>query len=203
MKFFNMNRSWSVVLSLFMILLFISCRNETKDQVTFVFDKETIPIINTDSVTMLISDSGMVKYKVITKTWKMFDEASEPFWLFPDKLYLEQYDSLFNTVVTLRADTVWRYISDNLWKMRGNVFIRNFQNKTFESEEIFWDQQKQRIYSNKPVTIKSPNEATIIADDFESNQQMTQIKMKNVKAPELYLNEDEKTEDSAKQKKGE
>ncbi len=203
MKFFNMNRSWSVVLSLFMILLFISCRNETKDQVTFVFDKETIPIINTDSVTMLISDSGMVKYKVITKTWKMFDEASEPFWLFPDKLYLEQYDSLFNTVVTLRADTVWRYISDNLWKMRGNVFIRNFQNKTFESEEIFWDQQKQRIYSNKPVTIKSPNEATIIADDFESNQQMTQIKMKNVKAPELYLNEDEKNEDSAKQKKGE
>lgn len=203
MKFFNMNRSWSVVLSLFMILLFISCRNETKDQVTFVFDKETIPIINTDSVTMLISDSGMVRYKVITKTWKMFDEASEPFWLFPDKLYLEQYDSLFNTVVTLRADTVWRYISDNLWKMRGNVFIRNFQNKTFESEEIFWDQQKQRIYSNKPVTIKSPNEATIIADDFESNQQMTQIKMKNVKAPELYLNEDEKNEDSAKQKKGE
>lgn len=203
MKFFNINRSWSVVLSLFMILLFISCRNETKDQVTFVFDKETIPIINTDSVTMLISDSGMVKYKVITKTWKMFDEASEPFWLFPDKLYLEQYDSLFNTVVTLRADTVWRYISDNLWKMRGNVFIRNFQNKTFESEEIFWDQQKQRIYSNKPVTIKSPNEATIIADDFESNQQMTQIKMKNVKAPELYLNEDEKNEDSAKQKKGE
>lgn len=203
MKFFNMNRSWSVVLSLFMISLFISCRNETKDQVAFVFDKETIPIINTDSVTMLISDSGMVKYKVITKTWKMFDEASEPFWLFPDKLYLEQYDSLFNTVVTLRADTVWRYISDNLWKMRGNVFIRNFQNKTFESEEIFWDQQKQRIYSNKPVTIKSPNEATIIADDFESNQQMTQIKMKNVKAPELYLNEDEKNEDSAKQKKGE
>lgn len=203
MKFFNMNRSWSVVLSLFMISLFISCRNETKDQVTFVFDKETIPIINTDSVTMLISDSGMVKYKVITKTWKMFDEASEPFWLFPDKLYLEQYDSLFNTVVTLRADTVWRYISDNLWKMRGNVFIRNFQNKTFESEEIFWDQQKQRIYSNKPVTIKSPNEATIIADDFESNQQMTQIKMKNVKAPELYLNEDEKNEDSEKQKIGE
>lgn len=203
MKFFNMNRSWSVVLSLFMISLFISCRNETKDQVTFVFDKETIPIINTDSVTMLISDSGMVKYKVITKTWKMFDEASEPFWLFPDKLYLEQYDSLFNTVVTLRADTVWRYISDNLWKMRGNVFIRNFQNKTFESEEIFWDQQKQRIYSNKPVTIKSPNEATIIADDFESNQQITQIKMKNVKAPELYLNEDEKNEDSEKQKKGE
>ncbi len=203
MKFFNMNRSWSVVLSLFMISLFISCRNETKDQVTFVFDKETIPIINTDSVTMLISDSGMVRYKVITKTWKMFDEASEPFWLFPDKLYLEQYDSLLNIVVTLRADTVWRYISDNLWKMRGNVFIRNFQNKTFESEEIFWDQQKQRIYSNKPVTIKSPNEATIIADDFESNQQMTQIKMKNVKAPELYLNEDEKNEDSAKQKKGE
>ena len=203
MNFFNMNRSGSLFLSLFMISLFISCRNETKDQVTFVFDKETIPIINTDSVTMLISDSGMVKYKVITKTWKMFDEASEPFWLFPDKLYLEQYDSLFNTVVTLRADTVWRYISDNLWKMRGNVFIRNFQNKTFESEEIFWDQQKQRIYSNKPVTIKSPNEATIIADDFESNQQMTQIKMKNVKAPELYLNEDEKNEDSAKQKKGE
>lgn len=203
MKFFNMNRSWSVVLSLFMISLFISCRNETKDQVTFVFDKETIPIINTDSVTMLISDSGMVRYKVITKTWKMFDEASEPFWLFPDKLYLEQYDSLLNIVVTLRADTVWRYISDNLWKMRGNVFIRNFQNKTFESEEIFWDQQKQRIYSNKPVTIKSPNEATIIADDFESNQQMTQIKMKNVKAPELYLNEDEKNEDSEKQKKGE
>lgn len=192
-----------VLISFAMVILLLSCHKEVKDQVTFEFDKETIPIVNTDSVTMLISDSGLVRYKVITRTWKMFDEAREPFWLFPDKLYLEQYDSLFNIVATIQADTVWRYINENLWKMRGNVFIRNFQNKTFESDEIFWDQNRQRIYSNDPVTIKSPGEATIIADDFQSNQQMTEIKMKNVKAPELYLNEEEKVEDETKQKKGE
>lgn len=172
-------------------VFFISCKNEEKDEVNFEYDRETTPMINTDSVTMLISDSGMVRYKIITKTWEMYEEAPEPHWLFPDKLYLEQYDSLFNVVATVKADTVWRYTNKGLWKLQGNVFISNFENKTFESEEFFWDQKSNKIYSNLPVTIKSPNEATVIADDFESNQQMTHIKMKNVRAPEVYLKEED------------
>ncbi|WP_255412461.1 LPS export ABC transporter periplasmic protein LptC [Dysgonomonas sp. Marseille-P4361] len=187
-----------------MVLLFsipfvlASCKDNSKSVVDYEYDKETMPIINTDSVSTLISDSGIIKYKVLAKTWEMYDRAKDDYWYFPDGIYLEQFDTLFNIVVSVKADTAWNFSDKKLWKLTGNVFIENHQTKdTYSSPEFYWDQQKRMVYSDSVVTINSPEGGLINASKFSSDERLTNIvfvslgELSSRGKGLIYVNEDE------------
>ncbi|WP_165020846.1 LPS export ABC transporter periplasmic protein LptC [Dysgonomonas sp. ZJ279] len=171
-------------------------KKETDEPVDLVYNPDSIPMLNTDSVTMLISDSGLIRYKMLAKTWLVFSEAKDPYWLFPDGFYGEQFDSLFNIILTVKADSVWNFEKRKLWQLRGNVFIRNSVGETFASEELFWDQRDQKIYSNQFVEINRPEKGILRGSGgFEANQQMTEYKFAKVRNSEIYVNEDNEADE--------
>ena len=132
--------------------VFASCRQEVKPSVDFVYDPEIIPSMRTVNDTMLISDSGLIRYNMIVKTWDVFEQSKDPNWFFPDGLYIEQFDTAFQVVVTIKADTAWNYTKRKLWRLKGHVFVRNTLGETFSSEELFWNQQLQKIYLSDYVS---------------------------------------------------
>ncbi|MDU1892341.1 MAG: LPS export ABC transporter periplasmic protein LptC [Dysgonomonas sp.] len=162
--------------------VFASCKKEQKSSIDFKYDPETIPTLSTDSVTELISDSGIIRYKIITPLWNMYDQAKEKYWDFPKGVYLEQFDTTLTVVLTLKADSAWNYVNKKLWYLKGNVFVKNKDGVTFTSEELYWDSNPPhpKIYSNKLVTIDEPGRRLLIAEDFISNQQMTAWEFSNV-----------------------
>ena len=160
-----------------MFSVFFACGRSDKEYVDIPYDKEKIPSMRTDSVNMLISDSGIVRYKLVTKDWQIFDNASNPYWYFPEGIYLEQFDSLFNKQATLKADTAWNYSREKRWKLKGHVFIRNIKDETFSSEELIWDERHQKVSSDKYIEINRPNKLMLKGYGFESNQDMTQYKV--------------------------
>lgn len=175
-----------------MAFFFISCKEEVKSTVDLHYDADKVPSLNTDSVTMLISDSGLIRYKVIAKTWEIFDRAKDPHWFFPDGLYVEQFDTIFSIVATVKADTAWNFTSKKLWQLRGHVVIRNKLGETFKSEELFWDQRQQKVYSKKYVEVFRPDKMTLHGmGGFEANQQMTEYRFWNVKDSPITYNEDQ------------
>lgn len=175
-----------------MAFFFISCKEEVKSTVDLHYDADKVPSLNTDSVTMLISDSGLIRYKVIAKTWEIFDRAKDPHWFFPDGLYVEQFDTIFSIVATVKADTAWNFTSKKLWQLKGHVVIRNKLGETFKSEELFWDQRQQKVYSKKYVEVFRPDKMTLHGmGGFEANQQMTEYRFWNVKDSPITYNEDQ------------
>lgn len=175
---------------------FVSCKEEEKSSVNFTYDPEVIANLDTDSMTMLVSDSGLIRYKVIAENWKVFDEAKEPHWLFPEGFYLEQFDTVFTIVATVKADTAWNFTRKNLWKLKGNVFIKNNLGETFSTEELFWDTKTERVYSDKYVEVNRPGKTLLRGTGgFQANQQMTQYDFYKSRKSEIYVNEeDENTE---------
>lgn len=169
----------------------LSCGDKEEKKIESSYNAEFVPTIKTHNDTMYISDSGRIKFKVIAKTMMVFDKAKDPFTLFPDSAYMEQYDSLMNVVTTLRADSVWNYNRKKMWKLRGGVQIKNTEGKTFDSEELFWDEQKDRIYSEQYVVIHEPYKTTIRAYGFESNQHMTEYTFKRATDVDLYVSEED------------
>jgi LPS export ABC transporter protein LptC len=186
------------VLMSVVILSFVSCKDEPKNTIELNYDAEKIPSLNTDSVTMLISDSGLIRYKLITKTWEVFDKAKDSHWRFPDGFYGEQFDTTFNVVATIKSDTAWNYTNRKIWKWTGHVVIHNKLNETFKSEELFWDERQQKVYSNKYVEVYRPDKMTLKGTGgFEANQQMTEYKFKNVGDKTFfYVNEDDENNES-------
>ncbi|MCW1735815.1 LPS export ABC transporter periplasmic protein LptC [Anaerorudis cellulosivorans] len=171
------------------MLLFVgSCQNKTEDLVDIIFNPDIVPTMTTDSVVTLISDSGVTRYKLIAKKWQVFDRAKEPYWFFPEGIYLERFDSLFHIEAVIYADTAWNYVNKRLWRLKGNVNAQNMKGEKFLSDELFWDQRKQRIYSDKFIEIQK-GETELKGYGFESNQEMTEYRIFNPHEGRIPFNE--------------
>lgn len=177
-----------------MTSFFMSCKEERKDLIDFAFDPNTIPMMHTDSVDMTIAmDSGYVKYRLITQVWDIYDPPKDPYWFFPEKVYLEQYDTLGHVVATVKADTAWNYSRKRLWKLKGNVVVRNIDSAVFRSQEVYWDQRSHKIYSDIYVEVDQPDKGTLRATrGFEANEQMTEYTFRGVIDSKAIVNEEQR-----------
>ena len=159
-----------------MLFLYAACSSSDKDLIDINYDPETTPSMNTDSVITLISDSGITRYKLETDNWQVFDKAKDPYWYFPEGIYLERFDSLFQVEATILADSAWNFTDKRLWRLKGNVDIRNMEGEMFLSDELFWDQKEEKVYSDKYIEIKQ-GETELKGYGFESNQEMTEYRI--------------------------
>lgn len=166
---------WVVV----MLLLFTpSCSNENKDVVEVSFDPEQTYTMKATEVSSLISDSGITRYRLNAKEWLVYGKAAEPFWYFPEGIYVEKFDTLFQSEANIKADTAYFFDKKGLWRLIGNVEIASLQGERFETEELFWNQKDEKVYSDKYIRIEQ-SDKIITGIGFESNQNMTQYKIFN------------------------
>ena len=162
-----------------MLLLFTaSCGSDVKEVVHDKFDPETSFTLRTTEVSMLISDSGITRYRIIAKDWLMYDKATEPYWYFPEGIYVEKFDTLFNTEASIKSDTAYNYVKKKLLKFIGNVKVENLEGKKFETSLLFYDQDRDRIYSDQYIRIEE-GDKIITGYGFESNQDMSKYTIFN------------------------
>ena len=87
------------------MLLWASChRREVKLRMDAIDDRASMPVLDAQGITTLISDSGITRYRIAAREWQVYDKAQPSYWEFPEGIYLEQFDDQLNTTSTLRAD---------------------------------------------------------------------------------------------------
>jgi LPS export ABC transporter protein LptC len=160
------------------LLLSGSCSGGHQETVEVTFDPEQTYTMRTTDVSTLVSDSGITRYRANAKEWLVFGKANEPYWYFPEGIYLEQFDTLFQVKASIKADTAYYYERQELWKGIGNVEMRSLENEYFTTSLIFWDQKSQKIYSDQHIRIEQQDKI-ITGIGFESNQSMTEYKIFN------------------------
>lgn len=158
-------------------LLCVSCEEEKRYYVSNVGDSDTVPTMSTTNVNTFISDSGYTKYFIKAPIWNMYEEASEPFWKFPEGVELEQYNKNQKVEATLRCDTAHYKSQRRIWQLDGNVVMVNVNRDTFLTNQVFWDQAKRKIYSDSFVHIVRTDKI-IEGYGFESNEQMSAYEVK-------------------------
>jgi LPS export ABC transporter protein LptC len=183
----KINRITGMTTVVIIVVMLFSCNGEKKDAIEVVFDPQTSYTMKETNIETLVSDSGITRCKVITDTYLKFDKASEPFWYFPDGVYLEKYDTAFNVEASVKADTAWYYERRKLWKLTGNVDITNMEGKRLETNELFWDQNKEKIYTDSLYRITEGDKVSG-GTGFISNQDLTIRESFNSKG-EFYINE--------------
>ena len=161
-----------------LLLFFVSCGKEHQEVVNVTFDPEKTYTMKATDVSSLISDSGITRYRMNAKIWLVYDKAAEPHWYFPNGIYVEKFDTLFQTEASIKADTAYYYDKKGLWKLIGNVEVESLQGEHFETSQLFWDQKKEKFYSDKYISIEQADKI-ITGIGFESNQNMTQYKIFN------------------------
>lgn len=185
---------WATVMFLFLP----ACGKKEKPMADAVSEKDSLPDMKTTGVTTLISDSGTIRYKIITEEWLIYSHRNPPFWAFEKGIYLEKFDSIFHVDASIKADTAYYYEPQKLWELRGNVHIQNQQGDKFDTQLMFWDQTKEKIYSDKYIRIEQIDKI-LTGYGFESNQQLTAYQIFNNTG--IFTVEDQTPADSAQTSK--
>lgn len=163
----------------FMALLLVSaCGEEDRLSVTKIADADRLPQLSTRNVSTLISDSGYTKYKVLTPLWNIYGvrDDEEPYWDFPEGVYLRQLDHDLQVVSTVAADSAVYFPNQKLWELYGDVEIDQKEKAYFFSQRIFFDDRRRIIYSDTFIHIKTPTQ-TLEGVGFESNQTLTRYRV--------------------------
>ena len=155
-----------------LLLLTLACSGEHKEVVEVTFDPETTYTMKTTGVISLISDSCVTRYRANAKEWLVYGKAQEPYWYFPKGIYVEKFDSLFHTEASIEADTAYYYDKQGLFQFVGQVEVKSLQGERFETEELFWNQKEDKVYSDRFIRIEQEDKI-ITGVGFESNQNMT------------------------------
>lgn len=161
-----------------LVLLATSCGKEKTEVVEVAFDPEATYTMKATNITDLISDSGVIRYRVIADVWYDYAKAAEPYWFFPEKGYAERLDSLLNVELSIQADTIYFFYKKDLWELVGNVKVLNLKGERFDTEHLFWDVKNEKAYSEAYIRVE--NEDKIITGiGFESNLTMTKYDVFN------------------------
>ena len=142
-----------------------------------ITNRDSIPVMVTRDVSTYVSDSGVVRYKIITEEWKVYDRLDPSRWSFEKGIYLEKFDNNLAIEAVITSDTAYYYDNQELWELRGNVHIENEQDEEFDTQLLFWDQKSKRVYSDQYIRIRQ-QKRIISGVGFTSNQDLTNYTIK-------------------------
>jgi len=167
-------KNYIASIGLVLAIFFGACSSRPKrvEQSTISAAREELPVLITDSVKTLISDSGVTRYRIETPEWLVYDKTEKPYQEFPQGIYLEQFDQELAVQASLKADYAYYDEQAQIWTLRGNVHALNREGEQFDTPELKWSQPDKRVYSDTSILI-TREKSIIEGVGFESNEEMT------------------------------
>jgi len=163
---------------LLLAITFVACHENEISETQMPKERALLPVLTTDSVSTLISDSGITRYRIEAEEWLMYDKTDPPFQEFPKGIYLEQFDEDLTVQASLKADYAYYNENMQIWVLKGNVHALNRKGEQFDTPELNWNQQTHRVYSDS--TIHITRETSIIEGvGFDSNEEMSKYTILN------------------------
>lgn len=167
-------------LSLALSSVFVSCDKPVEHTAPAVNDADSLPMMVSYGVNTLISDSGVIKYRIVAERWEVNQNKKPSRWYFDKGLFLEQFDEKFHVETYIQCDTAYYYDQQRLWELRSRVRILTKDGLRFSSEQLYWDEIRHELYSYKFSRLVTP-ERTLQGTYFRSDEKMTKYYVSNSK----------------------
>ncbi|HCN53545.1 MAG TPA: LPS export ABC transporter periplasmic protein LptC [Prevotella sp.] len=177
-----MQKGYLIILSSFVmfVLFFASCEEQKEHTAPAVFPRDSASVMTSYGVNTLISDSGIIKYRIVTERWDVNTVKNPSRWTFEKGVFLEQFDEKFHVQSYIQCDTAYYYDQMKLWELRGRVRILTKDGIRFSSEQLFWDENKHELYSHVFSRLVTPDRR-LQGSYFRSDEKMTRYFVSNTK----------------------
>lgn len=162
----------------FIISGFTSCDGHHEHIAPAVRDQDSLPFLTAHGISNLISDSGVISYKIVAEDWNIYTTEPQK-WTFLKGLFLEKFDTTFHVEWHVQSDTAYCH-ANRIWELRGRVVILNRDGDLFETEELFWDMDAHQMWNTMFITITKPkDDQQLQGYNFRSNEEMTDYRIEN------------------------
>lgn len=130
----------------------ISCREDIdKSQLEFYEG----PTRTGSNIILVHSDSAIVRTKLMADKQLDFKNGNAEF---PEGIVIHFFEKDGELSTTIRADRGYYERKTDLYRGEGDVQVHNIlKNQKLNSEELFWDKAKKKIFTEKFVTVEEPS----------------------------------------------
>ena len=151
-----------------------SCSEEHEHTAPAIHDRDSVPVMTTYGVNTLISDSGVIKYRIVTEEWEVNTNRRPSRWTFDKGILLTQFDLKKHVVGYVQCD------QDRRWELRGRVRILTAQGLSFYSNELYWDERNHQMWSHSYSHLRTPDK-DLEGNWFRSDEEMTDYEIRQTK----------------------
>lgn len=165
------------IVTVFTVTMFFSCNN-SYNEVQKMGISENEPIGIAEHINLKHTDSGRVTANLLSSKMLDFSNRDFPYYEFTNGVTLYLFDDE-NKKSTVVSDYAITYDKTNLIDLQGNVKIITQTNDTLFAEQLYYDQKKEWLYTNKPVTFRTGLDL-IHGNGFDSNSKFTNAEVLEV-----------------------
>ncbi len=173
----KMRGAVAVVACLLLLSLSAACEGDKEHFAEGVVSEDAEAFMRSKGVSSLISDSGVLRYRLVAEEWDIFTNTEPSTWVFRKGLLMQRFDERFQIDLYVLADTAYLH-EQRTWELRGRVLVRNMAGTIFKTEELFWDMADHEMWNNTYMHIVTPDRE-LEGTDFRSNEQMTDYYVTN------------------------
>lgn len=161
------------VLSAFIVTFTFSCDDgdSTLEQINQYNDN---PVGIAYDIRMTYTDSAVVKAILTAPINLDFTHLSFKYSEFPEGLKIIFYNNK-NEENTIVADYGILYNQTKIVDLQGNVLLLSHDGSRLETDQMYWDSEKEWLFTEQPFTFKNVN-YDIAAIRLDTNKEFTKFK---------------------------
>ena len=106
-----------------MLLFMEACQEQVEHTAPAILAKDSVAMMTSYGVNTLVSDSGVMKYRIVTERWEVNTAKNPSRWTFEKGILLEQFDETFHINSYIQSDTAYYFDQLKVWKLYGRVRI--------------------------------------------------------------------------------
>jgi LPS export ABC transporter protein LptC len=159
-----------------------------------IFEKYSGPTMEADTVKILYSDSAKVRVIVNATKQYEFENGDREF---PNDIFIEFYEPDGTMSSTLEANSAYFTKETNTYKAEGDVEVIGYIDpKKLNSEELYWEPEKEEIYTETFVRIQSEDQIST-GTGLRAKQDFSSYRILKPSGT-IYLDDKSSTEKSEK-----
>lgn len=178
-------------LSFFLIMFFFaSCENDIEVIQSFAGDSR-LPRQSMINAEIEYTDSARLQMKITAPEIHNYEYGTDKYTEFPQGILARFFDRDGDLESQLSSRYAIYYMDKELWEAKDSVVVINKEGEILDTDQLFWDERNELIYSNSFVKVTRPDEV-IMGEGFEADQTFSTWKIKKIQGT-IYLREDDHT----------
>ena len=161
----------------FFLVVLIACTNDPKLVQNFVSNKQQA-IEQIKGAELLHTENGKIKVRIVANKIERFQDQ-QPGLIFSEKMEVYFYNDSSELQSTLMANDASVDEETRIMLAQNNVVLTSNDDKKLETEELVWDEKKNKIYTDKKVKITTGKEV-VNGEGFTSSPDFSQYSITKI-----------------------
>jgi LPS export ABC transporter protein LptC len=177
----NIVKRNAYILMLFLALsaFLFSCENDI-EVVKSLANTQDLPVYSSENIEIEYTDSGFLQIKIVAPLFEIEKKSErEEYSIFKKGLMVFFYNKSQELIARFKSDYAIYNNNSQIWKAQGNIVAVNTKGEILQTELLYWDTQKRKIYTDNMAKVTDES-SEVIGEGFTADEDFTNWEFQKV-----------------------